>query len=67
MNSCTLRENLTSKLVEVIPNVKGLVIVPSVLVVNELYTAWKQNHNGLESEIRCTNTMINFVLPFGNS
>lgn len=33
---------LTSKLIEMVPNVVGLVIVPSVLVVNELYISCKE-------------------------
>lgn len=30
------------KLIEMVPNVVGLVIVPSILVVNELYIAWRK-------------------------
>lgn len=41
-------DKLTSKLVEMVPNVVGLVIVPCVLVVNELYIAWKERQPCLE-------------------
>lgn len=39
---------LTSKLIEMVPNVVGLVIVPSVLVVNELYIAWREKQRCLD-------------------
>lgn len=42
----------TSKLVEVVPNVVGLVIVPSILVVNELYTSCKDEQHHLDKRSR---------------
>lgn len=33
---------LTSKLIEMVPNVEGLIIVASILVVNELYISCKE-------------------------
>lgn len=41
-----------SKLVEMVPNVVGLVIVPSVLVVNELYMAWREKQRCLDKRHR---------------
>lgn len=41
-----------SKLIEMVPNVIGLVIVPSVLVVNELYIPWKQKRHHLDKDTR---------------
>lgn len=35
-----------------VPNVIGLVIVPSVLVVNELYIPWKQKRHHLDKDTR---------------
>lgn len=50
--TCALGEEeaRTSKLVEMVPNVVGLVIVPSVLVVNELYTSCKDERHRLGRE-----------------
>lgn len=51
---CTLTKEVahTSKLVEVVPNVVGLVIVPSVLVVNELDTSCKDEQHCLDKRSR---------------
>jgi hypothetical protein len=38
----THRQTFTCKFIEVVPNVIGLVIVPSVFVVNELDIFWKE-------------------------
>lgn len=50
--TCALVEEVarTGKLVEMVPNVVGLVIVPSVLVVNELYTFCKDERHRLGRE-----------------
>lgn len=50
--TCTLSKEVarTGKLVEVVPNVVGLVIVPSILVVNELYTSCKDEQHHLDRE-----------------
>lgn len=49
---------LTSKLIEMIPNVVGLVIVPSILVVNELYIAWRENQCCLDRDTGSRHNMI---------
>lgn len=41
---------LTSKLIEMVPNVEGLIIVPSILVVNELYISCKEKQYFLDRE-----------------
>lgn len=55
-----------SKLVEMIPDIIGLVIVPCVLVVNELYTAWRQKKPRLDRDTRQKGAMVMFI-PFNNS
>jgi len=40
------------KLIEMVPNVVGLVIVPSILVVNELYIAWREKQVCLDRRHR---------------
>lgn len=57
---------LTSELIEMIPNIIGLVIVPCILVVNELYTAWKQKVHCLDSDAGYADAMI-MLFPFNNS
>lgn len=46
-----------------IPNIIGLVIVPCILVVNELYTAWKQKAHCLDSDAGHADAMI-MLFPF---
>lgn len=55
---------LTSKLIEMIPNVVGLVIVPSIFVVNELYIAWKKKQHCLDRDTRSRHKMIMLCFPF---
>lgn len=50
-----------------VPNVVGLVIVPSILVVNELYTPCKDKQYYLDRERGSRNKMIMFSVPFDNS
>lgn len=58
---------LTSKLIEMVPNVVGLVIVPSVLVVNELYIAWKEKQHCLDRDMGSRHTMIMLCFPLDYS
>lgn len=48
--SCKCGGTPTSKLIEMVPNVVGLVIVPSIFVVNELYSAWKEKEICLDGD-----------------
>lgn len=41
---------LTSKLIEMVPNVEGLIIVASILVVNELYISCKEKQYFLDTD-----------------
>lgn len=41
---------LTSKLIEMVPNVEGLIIVASILVVNELYISCKEKQYFLDRD-----------------
>lgn len=58
---------LTRKLIEMIPNVVGLVIVPSILVVNELYIAWKEKQRCLDRDTGSRHTMKMLCFPFDYS
>lgn len=55
---------LTSKLIEMVPNVEGLIIVPSILVVNELYIPCKEKQYFLDRETgsRVKMLMLTFFL-----
>lgn len=55
---------LASKLIEVVPNVEGLVIVPSILVVNELYISCKEKQHYLDRDTGSRDKMIVLIFPF---
>lgn len=50
-----------------VPNVVGLVIVPSVLVVNELYISWKEKQRCLDTDTGSRYKMIMLSFAFDNS
>ncbi len=56
--------SLTSKFIEVVPNVVGLVIVPSILVVNELYISWEEKQHCLNRDTPSRHKMIMLSFPF---
>lgn len=60
---CVQEVTLTSKLIEMVPNVVGLVIVPSIFVVNELYIAWKEKQQVLDRGTGSRHKMIMLRFP----
>lgn len=47
-----------------VPNVVGLVIVPSILVVNELYASWKEKQDCLDRGRGGRDKMMMLSFPF---
>lgn len=47
-----------------VPNVEGLVIVPSILVVNELYISCKEKQQYLDRDTGSRDKMIVLIFPF---
>lgn len=46
-----------------VPNVEGLVIVPSILVVNELYISCKEKQHYLDRDTGSRDKMIVLIFP----